>query len=173
MNEWAFMRKMSGDTSLEQMSQCASSFTEQDRPNKPWQLGTEECNTAVSWGTLDKLLIVSENINSIPTPFFHTEVLVFRQKLKSSEWTYITHFEWGSKTFIYLYVFVVESVHTINKGSFCTPKLVWLFTVTDISPLTKDTLLVCPYIKKWAPGGWLRGFKVKRKIRLQFNRSFK
>lgn len=45
-------------------------------------------------------------------------------------------------------MFLVERVHTVNKGGFCTQKLTWLFTVADISPLTKDTLLMCPYIKK-------------------------
>lgn len=136
------------------------------RPTRCWQLGTETAmwNTAVSWGTLGKLLTATENINSIPAPSFHTGVLVFRQKLKSSEWTFTTHFQWGNKT---------EREHTINKAGFCTQKLVWLFTVADICPLTKDTLLMCPYIKKWLPGGWLGGIKVKRKIWLQFNRSFK
>lgn len=86
----------------------------------------------------------------------------FRQKLKSSEWTLTTHFEWGNKTSI-----LVEREHTINKAGFCTKKLVWLFTVAGICPLTKDTLLICPCIKKWVPGGWLRGIKVKRKIWLQ------
>lgn len=40
----------------------------------------------------------SESINSIPTPSFCSGVLVFIQKLKSSEWTCTTHFEWGTKT---------------------------------------------------------------------------
>lgn len=168
------MRKMSGDTSLGQMPQCASTFTEQDwdLPSVGSWVQRTAMWVAVSWGALDKLLTVPENINSIPTPSFHTGVLVSRQKLKSSEWAYITHFKWDNKD-IYLHVFLVERVHTINKGGFCTPKLEWLFAVADISPLTKDTLLICPYTKKWAPGGWLRGFKVERKIWLQFNRSFK
>lgn len=46
--------------------------------------------TAAHWCTLEKLLTVTENINSIPVTSLHARTLVFRLKLKCSEWTALT-----------------------------------------------------------------------------------
>lgn len=81
MKEWAFMRKMSDDTSLGQKSQCLSSLVQQG-----WDVpivlaarvhSTVTHSAAVCWCSSDKVL--PENINSIPITSLHTRTLIFKQ----------------------------------------------------------------------------------------------